>query len=249
MSEDSLKSRIEDFLKGLPDNYAIIEEQLPLEVQVAYFDFTRKIKDNLEKDNVLKDADILFNPSRSLNDKKTILCKLASVPFVEAYRHIEKFSKKPDHGLEHWSKLALLESRIFLESYLTDESTVLISTGLGGKKDKLRYFVAGITQNGNIIADSQKSIIKNEIETFFEKSEAETESLKFYEYYFTLTCLLPVKTEIRELMRDIIKECNIYGNFLRDDFIVTNVKILQKKEIMSFINLMNKPESNERENA
>lgn len=248
MSEDSLKYRIDEFLKGLPDNYAIIEDQIPLEVQVAYFDFTRKIKDNLDIDNVLSDAGILYNSSRSLNDKKIILCKLASVPFVEAYRHIEKYCKKPDSGLEHWSKLALIESRMFLENYLTDESMVLISTGLGGKKDKLRYFVVCFSQNCHFITSSQKSIIKNEVETFSEKNEAETESLKFYEYYFTITCLLPVKNEIRELIRDIIRECNIYGNFLRKNFIVTNVKILKKKEIISFLSQMNKTESDEKEN-
>jgi hypothetical protein len=43
-------------------------------------------------------------------------------------------------SLKDWAALSLQESRMTLESSLLDENQVIISTGLGGKAKKLRYF-------------------------------------------------------------------------------------------------------------
>lgn len=243
MSEDSLRQRIHELLQGLPDKFTILQENIPIDIQLEYFEFTKKIKEGLVKDTVMSDSVNLNRADLGIQDKKTLLCRMASVPLVEAYRGIEAYSKQPDSGLEQWSRLALLESRMFLESYLTDESRVLISTGLGGRDEKLRYFFVGFSGMNAPLTEGQQTIIRVELESAFEKHKAELEELNMHVYYFTAQCLIPVGVEIRDFLKGIIRECNVYGQFLRDNFIVTNVKTLQEKEIMSFLNLMNKHDS------
>jgi hypothetical protein len=243
MSQESLRQRIHEFLQGLPDKITILEESIPLEVQIEYFEFTKKQKEGLDKDAVMLQAETLRRTDVPVSEKKTLLCRMASLPLVEAYRAIEAYSKDPDADLRQWSRLALLESRMFLESYLTEQSRVLISTGLGGRDEKLRYYFVGFSQLNAVITESQQNIIRIEFETAFEKHQAELEEITLYPYYFTIRCLIPVGVEIRDFLKAIIRECNVYGQFLRDNFIVTNVKTLQEKEIMSFLNLMNKHDS------
>ncbi len=81
-------------------------------------------------------------PGYSLQVKKEILARLATIEKVECYRVIEAFLEIAEEDLHDWALLALNESRMLLESKILDENQVFISTGLGGKEEKLRYFVA-----------------------------------------------------------------------------------------------------------
>ncbi len=60
---------------------------------------------------------------------------------MECYRAIESFIEEAEEALGFLGILALNESRMLLESKILDENQVFISTGLGGKDEKLRYFV------------------------------------------------------------------------------------------------------------
>ena len=40
---------------------------------------------------------------------------------------------------------------------------------------------------------------------------------------------------LKSVFKEAIDECNRYGNFLNDDFIVTNVRTLSFKEIEDFL--------------
>jgi len=48
--------------------------------------------------------------------------------------------------------------------------------------------------------------------------------------------LLPVKSDIQGVFSRIITECNQYGDFVRPDIIITNVKRMGVDEIRRFIN-------------
>ena len=47
--------------------------------------------------------------------------------------------------------------------------------------------------------------------------------------------LLPVKSDIQDVFSSVINECNEYGNFVRQDIIITNVKRMTTEEIRDFI--------------
>lgn len=243
--EQNEKDKWIDFLKTLPDKYSILQEKIPIEVQMAYFDFSGKIKSDFDPTDLLKDIDLLFNVDYSLNDKKVLLSRLASLPEVEAYRAIEKYASISDPELFQWAKLAQLESRMLLESHFLEESQVLIATGLGGKGDLLRYYFVGFPLQFNTFNEYQKKLITSEFESSLNSNQGELEELHFYDNWFTLMILLPFKVDVRNILKKLINECNVYGSFLRDNFIITNVKVLENKEIESFLHIMDNPKNNQ----
>ena len=122
-----------------------------------------------------------------------------------------------------------------LESKIMDENQVFISTGLGGRDEKLRYFVVLMTRSRIDLTESQQMIIKNEFEFILKKFDAELEESHFSGSLATILMLLPMKFSLKSVFREAIDECNSYGDFLNDDFIVTNVRVLSFKEIEEFL--------------
>jgi len=47
--------------------------------------------------------------------------------------------------------------------------------------------------------------------------------------------MLPLQTDLKKVFRSIIDECNQYGDFLDDDMIVTNVKVMSRNEILEML--------------
>jgi len=51
----------------------------------------------------------------------------------------------------------------------------------------------------------------------------------------SLLLLLPMNHSLKDVFQEAIIECNKYGDFLNEDFIVTNVKTLSFEEIKHFL--------------
>jgi len=225
---DELSSYFED----KPDHFNIFEEEIDVNVQMEYYKYMEKIAQEIEDETDLpENAEILFSSDSSEEDKKKMLVLLSNVNEVEAYRTIEKFVKSGDKNLRPWAIIAMQQSRMLLESSLLDEKSVFISTGLGGKGNKLRYFCVLFAKDTEELTDSHKKILKNEIEFAFKDVDAELEKI---EYTSSITCfkaLIPIEANLRELFDNIIAEVNNYGNFLKQNMIVTNVKSLTIEEI------------------
>jgi hypothetical protein len=122
-----------------------------------------------------------------------------------------------------------------MESGLLGENQIFISTGLGGKDHKLRYFVVLISRQRKKLTPTQKKVIRNEFEFVLKKYEAVTEEIRFSDYLATILLLLPIHHSLKAVFEEAINECNRYGDFLRDHFIVTNVRTLSFREIKDYI--------------
>lgn len=163
------------------------------------------------------------------------MARLATMEDVAAYRAIESYAKNPDKVLSDWSLLAMQESKMHIESHLLEENQVFISTGLGGKNKKLRYFVVLIARSQKNLTSFQQKIIKDEFPYILNKYNAEIEEFDTTDYIATFLLLLPIQHSVKKVFTEGINECNQYGDFLRDTCIVTNVKKLSFKEISGFI--------------
>jgi len=235
MENDNIYSKINELLGQSPDKFAIIEEQIPIEIQMEYFEFLkRKNKVNDIKD-VLLSKELLFIAETPLITKKEILSNLALIDKPEAFRAIEKYSQNPDKELNNWAKLALFESRMLLESSLLEQNRILISSALGGKNNKLRYFIVVFLNEGFTFDDTSKKVIFNEFDTVLKKNNCQPEQFLFYSKFFTLLVLVPLDASLKEAFSNAIDECNQYGQFLMNNFIVTNVKKLSEEEINELI--------------
>jgi hypothetical protein len=236
MEEDNIYKRLQDAISALPDNFSVLEEQVDVELQMEYFNYGRDLKNRLSDKLIQEHQSDLFNPNISVDEKKNLLVLLATQDRVESFRAIEKYAQNPDAELRAWSILALQESRMVIQSSLMDEQQVYISTGLGGKGQKLRYFAAFIGSEGVFeYSEVQKKVIRTELEMTIKKVNGILEEINFYENLAVAVLLLPVKSDIQTIFSDVISECNLYGNFVRQDIIITNVKKMSFDEIKNFI--------------
>lgn len=237
MDEENIYKRIQDAISSLPENFSILEEQVDVELQLEYFNYGRDLKSGFTSEMILQHQADLFDPDVPVEEKKSLLVLLASQEKVEAFRSIEKYALNPDAELRKWSILALQESRMVIQSSLLDEQQVYISTGLGGKGQKLRYFVVFIGRE-NVVEYQpvQRRLIQNELEFAVQKNDGHLEEISFKDNLAIAVLLLPVKTDIQSVFSSVINECNQYGDFVRHDIIITNVKRMSVAEIEEFIN-------------
>lgn len=231
---DKLQKIIQDILGGMPDKINIIPHSIPLSIQIDYFETSKKVKKDLNYKIILKNAEKLFDDNISGEEKKILLAQLASIAQPQAYRIIEKFVNISKDDLLNWAKIALIESRTVLESDILNENRIIVSSGLGGEEDKIRYFAVFKKNDDNPFTESQKKIVDIEIHEIFKKKNGKIEEIFVNGNYISLTFLLSINDEIKETLTEIINTCNQYGSFLHKKFLITNVKKLSHNEILHF---------------
>jgi len=232
---ENLQEKIQEMLGKNPGSLKVMEEQVDMDLQVEYFECSKRLREEKEESWALELSQYLNEPGYSTDVKKEILARLATIEKVECYRIIESFVEEGEESLHKWALLSLNESRLQLESKILDENQVFISTGLGGKDQKLRYFVVVMTRTRSDLTPTHQMVIQNEFEYILRKFDAEIEEFNFSGYLSTIMLLLPMNYSLRTVFKEAIQECNRYGNFLNDDFIVTNVKTLSFQEIKEFL--------------
>jgi len=235
MENDNLYNKIQELFGNIPGNFSILEEQIDLDLQMEYFETSKSLKNNVNNEETLRSKDDIFDQTRDSDETKELLVRLAAVEDVEAYRTIEKYLENPDDSLRDWAILAYQESRMNLESKLLDENQVFISTGLGGKNDKLRYFIVLLMRNEQPFSPTQEKVVRNEMSYILKKSDAEVEEISFHGRFATMLALVPLEIPLQDLFDRAINECNGYGDFLNENFVVTNVKKLSVEEVDAFI--------------
>ena len=159
MEEEDLFDKIQEMLGKLPEKLNILQEQIDINLQMEYFKAAQKNREKPVK-NIIGKKDLLFTGELTKAEKKWLLLQLASIDNVEAFRTIERFVKEGDPELREWAVLAFQESRMIIESSLLDENQVFISTGLGGKGSKLRYFIVLLSKNNQDFSEiDRKSVV------------------------------------------------------------------------------------------
>ena len=232
MENENIYRRIQEFFGGLNVNFSLIEDPVDMAVQMSYFETSGRLRGTIDEKTMLSRKDELFDPYLSLDSKKVLMIQLASVPHTEIYRTLERYAQNPDTGLEDWSKMALQENRLLLESDLLDNNRqVFISTGLGGKGHRLRYFVVLINKNGGDLKPFEQKVVKDEMLYALQKHDSELEKLNFMNNYTTMRVVVPISSDLTKLFREGIDECNQFGDFLSPEFIVTNMKEFSEEEI------------------
>lgn len=236
MEEKHFYQNIQKVLDNLPENFSILEEQIDIDIQVKYFDMARRIRAKNKAEECFENREELFSADVDVERKREILLTIAAIDDVKAFRTLEKFAGQAKGEIKQWSVLALQESRMLIQSSLLDEQQVFISTGLGGKGQKLRYYVVFINRNENeILSGTQQKLLKDELIYELNQNEGEFETMDFFDGFSTVLVMLPLQTDLKRLFRNIIEECNQYGDFLDDDMIVTNVKVMSRNEILEML--------------
>ena len=214
--------------------FHILENRVPVEQQMEYFNYSRKLRQRKHK---IKESDYnlyrekLENVELPKEEKKKILTILALSAEVHAYRLLEHYMQQPDEELENWASMALMESRIAIESDLSGEKQIYISSGLGGKLGKMRFYVLISSASGAPFEDYQRKVIEKEFGYLMPQKDCEIERLTIKDSYLELVFLIPITADLRKILEILVSECNVYGNFLSQTFTVTNVKEFSQDEV------------------
>ncbi len=246
--EENIFDKIQELLGDLNGNFNVLEEQVNIDTQLEYFELSTDLKKTSNSSEIFEKKDNLFSTELPIEEKKVLLVLLASMDKVEAYRVIEQYQLSPDPELKDWAIMAFQESKMLMESSFLDRNQVFISTGLGGKGSKLRYFVVFVAKDQQIMEDYQKKVIKSEIEFAAKKKGSILEEINFNGWLTTCKLLIPIQVQFNLLFEEIIEAINQLGDFLDKNYIITNVKELSLQEIKDVLNnTKNKDHSDDNE--
>jgi hypothetical protein len=232
-NSDVFKNFMESFRK-MDGHFHVLEQRVPVELQMEYF----KRSDRMRRDNIVMTEEDFNTYKQDLSDskataemKKYALVALAVSHEVRAYRILEEYVRHPEPDVTNWAYMALMESRISLESELSEKKQIYISTGLGGKGEKLRFYALFLASEYKPFENYQRQVIEHEFAYYLAKEDCEIERLIIGDLYVELLFLTPVRTNIKTMLDNVITECNQYGNFLSGILTVTNVKEFSAGEI------------------
>lgn len=237
--ENKDKSQIKEFLDSIPDNFDILTAGIDMVTQSEYISFSQKINCVDDQKIVLGKAERLFSKELPVEDKKRILVELAHLGTVESYRAIEKFLKYSGKELEAWALLSLQECRMFLESDLLDDKKGFISTGLGGKGNKLRYCFVIRSLNAMPFSKNQREVILEQFKFMCKDLDVELEEISFKENYFRAKVLVPMDVAVEEFIERGIKSSNKISQCLQFHYYVSNVNIPTDEEILEYLREIN----------
>lgn len=234
---DDILDQLKDSSGELKSNLHILEEKVPVEEQMRYFEYSRRIRSEQEHADRNYLVAMLFTPSVAVEDKRYCLSMLAGLIDVGAYRALETYHSSPlEPELTNWSALALIESQILLDSDFSGEKQFLISTGLGGGDGKLRFFVIVASKSHEKFTDLQQEIINREFNFQFENNHVIVEDYSFVGNYLKILLLSDLKVNLKDLIKEAVLECNEFGDFIDEKFIITNIKQFNDEEIGKLLN-------------
>ncbi len=240
---DKMLSQLRDSSGELKDNMHMLNEIVPVEEQMKYFQFSKYIQKDTEKDHMDRNYLIarLFTPEVGIEDKRYYLSVLAGIVDVAAYRAIETYHSSPmEPELKYWSALALAESKILLDAEFSGQKQFFVSTGLGGVGKKLRFFGVIATKNRESFTPFQNELLLRELRFQFQNNDVDIEELEYRDNYLRILLLCGLNHDARICIEKAIDEANEFGDFLDPRFILTNVKAIDDKEIVEVLNKENK---------
>ena len=244
MQQKDIFENFQMFLNETDGELHILEHQVPLETQMEYYKNSNRLRKfhtplksvlTTEEEDYILFVSLLHSQEASKKEKKHILSLLAVSKQIKAYRILEQYLQSPDIELKDWAYMALMESRMTLESELSDEKFIYISTGLGGKGKKLRFYVLLLSTSGDPFLDYQQQVIEREFAYTLSHEDGDIEQFTINGGCVEMLVLIPIQSDIKKILRHVIHECNQYGNFISDMVIVTNVKKLTENEIAKII--------------
>jgi len=222
---------LQNSLDNIKGNLHVLETNVPVEKQMEFFHFSERVRNDLSNDQAVDEQiKVLTSTQSSLSEIKYALAFLAVSGDVKAYRAIEAYNEA---NPGEWVTMSLLQARITLQSEFSDERQIFISSGLGGKDDLLRFYAFFKSNNGKPFSDYQKKLIEKEMPFYIQHYNGIPEEINIKDNYFYLLFLINIKVDIKLMLDEAIGECNQYGNFINDGFIVTNVKAFSEEEIQS----------------
>lgn len=227
------------YLLEHPDEFHILEEGIDYQTHNEYVEYTETFdRGELSEEETINLGNMLCDIKLPIDGKKKVLTLLAHLGSITALKQIEKYNNNPDKELKQWCALALQECKVFLENTLTDQETGFISSGLGGLKNRLRFYFLVLPMEGQRFTERQKQVINDEMNLVARDLHVLVESFDLSETYVGFTALLPLDIAVAEFIEAGIKNCNELGEFVFEFYYATNLEIPNESEIEEIIRII-----------
>ena len=235
MGQNDDEENLLDALGQIPERFIVAEEELDRTVYEEYSEYVQHLASCRQDESVPDASRVLFDPAAPLGLKRETLARLARLGTVDAYRIIERYAANPDASLAPWSKIALYECRMALESDLLEENVGIISTGLGGVEHRLRYIaVVGLLRMP--LHEMQQDSLEEAWRTVCGQHDSMLERIQFYPGYVMVTLLVSMETAVGTVIEESIATANnVDGRVLQHDYFVTNVNVPTSEEIQRIL--------------
>jgi hypothetical protein len=214
----------------------IIESPIDPSLQKEYHDLSDSIDfDNVNYGEVLAETDQLFVAGTPIEAKKRMLILLAHLGTMESVKVLEKYLKVAEEDLKDWVVLSLKECRMFVENVFLNDTGGFISTGLGGKGNRLRYYFIVSTKEGRTLTGAGKETLQEAFKGSSGEYGSEIEEITIGNNYVMVGILIPMDVAVGEVIEEGIRQCNRTEEFLLSDYYVTNVNKPTEEEISRYL--------------
>lgn len=226
-----------NFPEDLPRDIRIMEVSIPIEIQHDFLARSSELREK-QSDSVEIDIETIieeFPQKTDIEIRKTDIVKLAFSGSVKAFRFLEKECEN-DCELIDYFRFGHQLCKIILENSLGETSTSFVSSGLGGKGEKMRYFATIFPNDSTATFNAfQKKIVSSEFTTQIEKFDGEIEKIELNDDYISIVILLSIHEPLDDIIRSTIENCNEFGDYIFKGFMATNISIPSEEEIITSI--------------
>ena len=210
--------KIRNFLSSDSDNFRIVKEKIHPDVFSEFIDYEKNLanKSSIDPESI----------------QKKEFTELAADGSIEAFRQIERILSESEFSKEvrQFGLVALNFCRFKIENDLLDEPVDMISGGLGGTENKMRYFLALIGRTA--ITSFQFDFLKDAFDKITKDRDSILEETQNFDKYVTLLILGSYDYAIGEIVDTGIDECE----FLEKEYYLTNVEIPTSEQILKWMN-------------
>jgi hypothetical protein len=218
------------------DSLSVVKAAIDLSVQKEYFNYSNSIDfSNIDYKKVFKEDSKLFSDNTPREMKKRILILLAHFGTAESYRILEKYLKSSEQPLKDWALLSLKECRMFFESALLEEEGGIVSTGLGGKDNKLRYYFIVSSKKSLTFSETDRNILNAVFEAISQKHNSEIEEINFETNCAMIKILVPLDVAVGDIIEEGINQCNETKELL---FFITMLQMLGRLQTRKSHNIL-----------
>ncbi|MDR2834591.1 MAG: hypothetical protein LBV69_00100 [Bacteroidales bacterium] len=144
-----ITKNITDISIEYPERIKIFGSEIDFDDSYLFESYYRSFSDEkfikIQKKN-LQDLISVFNNTKQLKTKKKRLVDIVSHSSIESYRFIENLALTCDKKMQSFVNLSKIKSQAIIEIdfYDAESRPIYICSGLGGEKNKLKYFISFI---------------------------------------------------------------------------------------------------------
>lgn len=218
----------------LPEQFIVTKKELDPAVYEQFLVMLEQSTPAMDYEELLQQGTQLVDKTMPIAQKKLVLVQLAQWGSTEAYRLVQEYSARPDPSLEEWSRIALYECRMCMESDLLDEPVGLISTGLGGDGERLRYIFV-LAFQGESPAEEKQRGIGEELKKVCLEHRSVVEQAQFRLSCLHVQVLVPMDVAVGAVIEESIARLNQHKEEFLPDYLVTNVSVPTDEEIQGFL--------------